>query len=127
MCWSATFAHLKTTMRMEVLRCKTVDGVEKELAMSALVYNLIRLVMLEASRRQRVQVERISLVDAARRLAQTMQTGHREPPPLKLRLNPHRPDRVEPRVKKRRPKKYDLMTKPRRQLKEKLLMNSNAA
>ena len=30
--------------------------------------------------------------------------------------NPHRPNRLEPRVRKRRPKTYPLMTKPRRQL-----------
>jgi hypothetical protein len=118
------FAHLKTTMKMEVLRCKTVDGVEKELLMSALVYNLIRLVMLEASRRQRVRVQRISFADAARWLAQAMKCGAN--PPLKLRVNPHRPNRAEPRVKKRRPKKYDWMTKPRRQLKEELLTMGHA-
>ena len=30
-----------------------------------------------------------------------------------LLINPHRPDRIEPRCKKRRPKQYDLMIKPR--------------
>jgi hypothetical protein len=38
----------------------------KELAMFALVYNLIRLVMIEAARRQEVAVDRISFVDALR-------------------------------------------------------------
>ena len=56
--------HLKATMRMDVLRCKTVDGVLKELAVYAMVYNLVRLVMIEASRRQGVDVERISFIDA---------------------------------------------------------------
>src|SRR5271155_5177089 len=60
------FRHLKTTMGMEVLHCKTVDGVLKELYMFAITYNLIRLVMLEASRRQKVPLERISFVDALR-------------------------------------------------------------
>ena len=77
---------------MDVLRCKTVEGVGKELAMSALVYNLVRLVMLEASRRQWVRVERISFADAARWLAQAMEYG--AVPPLKLRVDPHRPDQV---------------------------------
>lgn len=36
-------AYLKTIMRMDVLRCKTVEGVYKELAIFAIVYNLIRL------------------------------------------------------------------------------------
>ena len=50
--------NLKTTMKMEVLRCETVAGVSKELLMFALVYHLVRLVMLEASRRQEVPVDR---------------------------------------------------------------------
>jgi hypothetical protein len=60
------FRHLKTTMRMEVLHCKTVDGVLKELYMFAVAYNLVRLVMLEAARRQKVPLERISFIDALR-------------------------------------------------------------
>src|SRR5215213_9729119 len=38
------FGHLKTTMRMNVLRCKTVAGVMRELAVYLVVYNLVRLV-----------------------------------------------------------------------------------
>src|SRR5437870_6668457 len=40
------FRHLKTTLGMDVLRCQTVEGVTKEFLMFAVVYNLIRLVML---------------------------------------------------------------------------------
>ena len=61
--------HLKTTMKMDVLKCKTVDGVLKELTVYAMVYNLVRVVMLEAARRQGREVERISFVDALRWLA----------------------------------------------------------
>src|SRR4029077_10553588 len=60
------FRHLKQTMNMDILRCQTVEGVQRELAMYAVVYNLIRLVMLEAAHRQEVPVQRISFVDAAR-------------------------------------------------------------
>ena len=38
-------------MNMDVLRCKTVDGVLKELMVFAIVYNLVRVVMVEAARR----------------------------------------------------------------------------
>ena len=51
---------------MEVLHCHSVEGVLEELAMFALVDNLVRLVMLEAARRQEVPVERISFIDALR-------------------------------------------------------------
>ena len=58
--------HLKQTLHMDVLRTKTVAGIHKELAMFALVYNLVRLVMLAAAKRQKVPVERISFIDALR-------------------------------------------------------------
>lgn len=108
--------HLKTTMNMEVLRCHTVDGVLKELAMFALVYNLVRLVMVEAARRQKVLVDQISFIDALRWL-RTAQPGTPLP---KLVVLPHRPNRHEPRVVKRRPKAYPRMTQPRAQLRKAL-------
>ncbi len=37
-----------------------------------------------------------------------------------LIVNPDRPNRLEPRVRKRSPKKYKLMNKPRKQLKKEL-------
>lgn len=110
------FAHLKTTMRMDVLHCQTVDGVLKELCMFALVYNLIRLAMLAAAREQHLPHQRLSFVDALRWLASACQRQTE----LELLNNPHRPGRYEPRVKKRRPKQYKLLTKPRCQLRQQL-------
>jgi hypothetical protein len=110
-------AHLKTTLGMDVLHCETEDGVLKELQIFAIVYNLVRLVMLEASRRQEVPLERISFVDALRWLSSS-------PPgtPLpKLVVNPHRPGRVEPRCKKRRAKKHPYMKRSREVLRQRLL------
>ncbi len=117
--WEAetNLKHLKTTMKMDVLRCETVAGVSKELLMFALVYNLVRVVMLEASRRQGVPVDRVSFVDALRWLSEA-RAGDALP---KLVVNPDRADRYEPRVKKRRPKAYPLMTKPRSELRKSLL------
>ena len=115
----AHFRNLKTTMKMDVLKCKTVDGIKKELAVYALAYNLTRLSALEASRRQRVAVSRVSFVDALRWLATTTVRGWFGLP--RLVVNPSRPDRAEPRVRKRRPKAYPLMTKPRYELKKALL------
>jgi hypothetical protein len=116
------FGHLKTTMHMDVLRCKTVDGVLKELHVFCLVYNLARLVMLEASRRQGVPPERISFIDALRWLA-TAAVGDPFP---SLVVNPHRPNRIEPRVRKRRPKQYPLMTRPRHELRQALAAKGDA-
>lgn len=113
------FGHLKTTMGLDVLKCKTVEGVLKELIVFALVYNLIRLVMLEAARRQGVDVERISFIDASRWLASACEGKVLS----RLVVNPHRRYRYEPRVRKRRPKQYPLMKAPRAELRKSLTNN----
>ena len=115
--------HLKQTMKMDILHCKTAAGVEKELAVFALVYNLVRRVMEEAGRRQGVEPERVSFVDALRWL-QEARPGDELPP---LVVNPDRPGRVQPRVRKRRPKQYPLMTRPRDELRKALLKQRPAA
>ena len=103
---------LKQTLHMDVLRTKSVDGIHKELTVFAIVYNLVRLVMLEAAQRQGVMPDRISFVDALRWLV-AAGTGL---PLRRIRVLPLRPDRHEPRVRKRRPKNYPLMTKPHAEL-----------
>jgi hypothetical protein len=108
--------HLKTTMNMDVLRCKTEDGVRKELAVFCLTYNLIRVVMMEAARRQEVPVSRISFADAYKWMRHA-RPGDELPD---LMLVPLRPNRAEPRCKKRRPKQFDLMNKPRDVLRKEL-------
>lgn len=108
------FGHIKTTMKMDVLKCKTVDGVLRELHVFAIIYNLVRQVMISAAHNQNVPVNQISFVDALRWL-QTAQEGDRLG---ELVVLPVRPLRYEPRVKKRRPKKYKLMNKPRKELKQ---------
>lgn len=104
------FDHLKTTMKLNVLKCQSVDGVMKELAAFLLVYNLVRLAMLHAAERQKQSVWRISFVDAVRWLCARMLgvEGVAE-----LVINPPRPGRWQPRVIRRRMKEYDLMNKPR--------------
>ena len=117
------FRHLKTTMGMEVLHCQSVEGVLKEMYMFALAYNPVRLVMLEASRRQRVPLERISFIDALRWLRDAGPDTRLTP----LVVNPERPDRLEPRVLKRRMKAYDLMKKPRGVLRKALRRKKRVA
>jgi hypothetical protein len=117
------FRHLKQTMKMDVLKCRSVEGVLKELAVFILIYNLVRLVMLRAAKRQQVPVDRISFIDALRWLCEARH-GHRL---IDLVVNPKRPDRVEPRVIKRRPKPYPLMTRPRQELRQALMAEKLAA
>ncbi len=103
------FNHLKTTMNMNVVRCKTVDGVLRELYAFCIVYNLIRTVMMHAGKALRCNPERISFIDAMRWLKTSCQT----PCFIQILVVPLRPNRCEPRAIKRRPKPYDLLVKPR--------------
>jgi hypothetical protein len=102
---------------MDVLRCKTVDGVMKELAAFALAYNLVRSASFESARRPGVAVERLGFLDALRWLTNPIPGGS----PCDILVNPSRPDRVEPRVIKRRMKKFPLMQEPRAVLRNRLL------
>jgi hypothetical protein len=90
-----SWAQLKTSLQMDVLHCKTVPGVLKELTVFAIVYNLVRLVMCQSATRQQIGVERISFLDALRWLG-APSTGI---PLAALIVNPTRPYRVEPRLR----------------------------
>jgi Transposase DDE domain len=115
-----SWAQLKTSLQMDVLHCKTVPGVLKELTVFAIVYNLVRLVMCQSATRQQIGVERISFLDALRWLGA---------PSTRIPLegligHPTRPYRVEPRVKKRRPKPFPLMIAPRQELRRQLVQQA---
>jgi len=114
---------LKQTMKMDVLKCQSAEGVLKELTAFAIVYNLVRLVMGEAASRQGVGADRISFIDALRWLLEA-RPGDGLP---ELVVNPDRPGRFEPRVKKRRPKQFPLMRKPRSELRKSSVKQDVAA
>ena len=115
--------HIKITMKMDILHCKTVDGVMKELAVFALAYNLVISVMAESARIRGVSVDRIGFLDALRWLTQPIPGGD----PGDVLVNPPRADRVEPRVIKRRMKQFPLMKEPRSVLRNRLLQKEVAA
>jgi hypothetical protein len=114
--------HLKQTMKMDVLKCKRVAGVLKELTVYAMVYNMVCMVMAEAARRQEVAANRISFVDALRWLLDSKSGDELVP----LKVNPDRSGRVEPRVRKRRPKEFPVMKKPRSEWRKQLMGNAFA-
>jgi hypothetical protein len=109
-----SLAHLKTTMRLDVLHGKTISGVLKDLTVLAIVYNLVRMVMRLSAALQCVGVERISFLDALRWLS----APHTGMPLVALIVDPARPHRVEPRVRKRRPKSFPYMVKTRHKLRQ---------
>lgn len=107
--------HLKITLGMKQLKCKTLDRVRKERLIFLLVYNLLRIVMLDAAGRQRVNVNRISFADAL----SWLRYGDVSLPP-ELKINPHRRCRLEPRALKHSQNRYPYMKLPRHVLKSQL-------
>lgn len=117
------FAELKTTLKMRRVKSQTAEGVRKELTVYALVYNLVHVVMLAAARWQRVDVGRISFLDTVRWLLSAA-PGEEMP---ELLINPHRPDRHEPRVLKDLQDTYRKMTKSRSELRKTLKNQAETA
>ena len=115
--------HLKQTLGLAVLKSHTVAGVEKEILVFALVYNLVQSARAGAAAVQGVPREQISFVDALRHL----RWPPAAPAPPDLWINPLRPNRYEPRVRKRRPPEYSLMTQPRAKLRQALRRPKDAA
>ena len=101
---------------MRRIKSKTAVGVQKELAVYALVYNLVHTVMVEAARRQRTTPDRISFIDTVRWLL-SAEPGEALPD---LLINPPRPDRHEPRVVKDRQDSYPYVNRPRAELRKAL-------
>jgi hypothetical protein len=117
------FAQLKTVLKMRKLKSKSSQGILKELAVYALVYNLIHLLMLKAAQRQKVAPHRISFTDTLRWLLSAA-PGEALPD---LVIVPYRPDRHEPRVVKDQMDTYTKMSRPRAVLRKELRNKAKAA
>ena len=132
--WSVElfFRDQKTTLKMEILRCKSPDMIRKELLMHLIAYNAIRHLIYEAARRHEKDPMRISFKGALQALRQAEFSFHKEAyspkiiSQLKASLHhaiaektvPFRPERSEPRCIKRRPKPFQLLTQPRHEMVE---------
>ncbi len=114
--------HLKETMKIDVLKCKRVEGVLKELTVYAMVCTMVRLVITEAARRQEVAADRISFVDALRWLLDSKAGDELVP----LKVNPNRSGRAEPRVRSPCSKEFPVMKKPRSEWRKQLMGNNFA-
>jgi len=124
--------HLKTTLGMDILRCKTPSMVRKEIYVYLLAYNLLRSLMWSAGTTYSTPPLRLSLQATRHHLnnfipqllvASSQKRLQIYSTLLKIiahKAVPERPGRCEPRVRKRRPKAYPLMTKPRHKLRKQL-------
>lgn len=135
------FRDIKTTLGMDILRCKSPAMVRKEILMHFIVYNSIRRLMLDAASQQDMLSRRISVKGSIQALRQW------QPLLNKADLNSlerrrlmallyeaiadstlcERPGRLEPRCVKRRPKPFRLMTAPRHVMKEALQRGKSGA
>lgn len=131
--WAMELAlrNIKTTLQMDYLSCKNPENLDREIRMHFLLHNLVRRLMLEAARRHRVALERISFAGslaAARRYGEALLQARSQQcrdalcdelfRVLAADLLPERPGRREPRAVKRRPKAYPLLTRPRHSFRE---------
>jgi hypothetical protein len=125
---------IKTTLRLEVLSCKSPQMLHRELFLHLIAYNLIRCLMVEAASIHDVDLERISFkgsVDSLRHYSLVIARARSRRQQIEL-INdmlaalasdplPDRPHRIEPRSLKRRPKDFPFLIKPRAKLRAKLL------
>jgi len=114
---------IKDVMHMDILRCKTPAMVRKEIWIHLLAYNIIRYVMVQSGRINKIDPRRLSFKNALQsfnafckkigiKIAKLFNVMIREIARHKLVM---RPGRKEPRVVKRRPKIKNYMTKLRNQ------------
>jgi hypothetical protein len=126
--WSAevNLRDIKITMGMDLLKCKTPDMIDKEFQAFILAYNIVRTLISEIARQERVLPENISLkavvtgievwgpsLTSARSEAEAELVWKEFTRVVGYRRNRHRKNRSEPRAKKRRPKNYQLLKGPR--------------
>ena len=125
------FRDIKTSMGMEVLRCKSPQMVHKELEMFFIAYNLIRCLLVQAGAINDVALDRMSFkgtVDSVRQFSLAIAQARSKKKQQQLIAElleviardqvPDRPGRLEPRAVKRRPKPYDRLNRPRHLMKE---------
>lgn len=125
------FRDIKTSLGMEVLRCKSPQMLHKELEMFFIAYNLIRCLMAQAGVINDVALDRLSFkgtVDSVRQFSLAIAQARSKKKQNQLIAEllevmardevPERPDRREPRAVKRRPKAYQLLNRPRHAMKE---------
>jgi hypothetical protein len=123
------FHQIKTLLAMDVLRCKSPEMIELEVAIHKIAYNLVRNLMQQSAHLHSVPLPLISFkgtVDTLRSWSPTIAAASRKPREqdrlidkmlaiIAADLLPERPGRSEPRAKKRRARNYQLLTKPRNQ------------
>ena len=125
--------HIKETMGMNILSCKTPSMVLKEIWVYLLAYNLIRLLMAQSAFIAGTQPRNLSFKHCLQLWliwSQKAETSSDADLYALCELMAeqrvgNRPGRIEPRAVKRRPKAFPLLTKPRQQAREDVRKNGH--
>ena len=122
--------HIKQTLNLDHLRCKTPAMVRKEFWTTLLAYNLIRRISCAAAMEHGKLPRQLSFTRTCATILtawSNLWLGLYSPKALKILLEkiaslktPLRPGRIEPRVLKRRRHRYPLMQEPRQKLRQRL-------
>jgi hypothetical protein len=116
---------LKSTMKMDILRCRTPEMVEKEIWAHVLAYNLLRTVMAAAAAEHGVNPRAVSFKGAKQAVTAFAPKIEAARPEDRAALVDallavvayhrvgDRPGRWEPRARKRRPRPGSRLTQPR--------------
>src|SRR6516162_10059252 len=116
---------LKSTMQMDVLRCKTPEMIHKEIWVHLLAYNLLRTVMAVAAAEHGLEPRQVSFKGAKQVVTAFAPKIEAARPEERARLIGallaaiayhrvgDRPGRWEPRARKRRPKPGNRLMQPR--------------
>jgi len=122
-----SFRDIKTTLGMEVLRCKTPAMVEKEAWVYLLTYNLIRQVMVHSSEWTDCLPQQVSFkhsVQVFRQVTARSPLTEEERQSLMGQITTirvgQRPDRLGPRAIQRRPRPHRLLKMHRHQAREEI-------
>lgn len=126
------FRDIKTSLGMDILRCKSPPMVRKEIVMHWIVYNCLRWLIQSAADGEPVMAKRLSFkgtIQALRQWEPLLYQAQHSPAEQRRLMTLlrsviaqkeliDRPGRSEPRVVKRRPKNYQRMTVPRHEMME---------
>ena len=124
------FDDIKTSQRMDMLRCKSPAMVARELLMHMIAYNLVRVLIVQADKRRPAgQQGRLSFKGTQDRLhhwhgalwgdenrKRVAKCYGQMLDDIANDVVPPRPGRYEPRLVKRRRDSYSLLTRPRAEM-----------
>lgn len=126
------FRDIKTTMGLDILRCRTPEMIRKEILMYFIAYNCVRRLMCEAAEEASLDVRAVSFKGSVQALRSwephLNQTKISRIERFRMISDLYdamtntpirqRPGRKEPRCLKRRRKNYDLLNLPRHEMRE---------